>query len=68
MPSLVALSVSERLVMDDRGEMLPIVGFFDEWGDPTEDEADAVAFVAGPDRSNKWWSGSIRDFERRVQH
>ncbi len=44
------------------GSVVPITGWFDEDGDETEDEHDAVIFVCGSDDLG-WHIGSFRAFE-----
>lgn len=66
--NLVALSMAERLVMNDRGEALRIVGLYDEFGEATDDAREAASFVAGPDRNGRWWAAAVSDFEQPVRH
>lgn len=68
MPELAGLNLEQRLVITDRGEVLRITLFYDEFAEATDDPEAAVSFVAGPDKNGNWWAAAIREFLNRMLH
>ncbi len=65
---IVAVGLADMQVITNEGEILPIVNMFDEFGDETSNEVDAVALVAGPDKIGEWWSINLEDYISNVGH
>jgi len=57
----------DGFVIIDGNEVVPIVTWFDEFGDEC-DAADAVAATAGPTANGKWISIAIHTQERPRLH
>lgn len=51
---IIAVNVAERVVMDDSGELIPIVDLMDDDGDICLDEDCAVGAICGPNKDGKW--------------
>ncbi len=56
---IVAVNVTERSCMSERGEIIPLTDFFDSDGEECDPD-DAVAAVGG--HLNKWFAVDLRDF------
>lgn len=67
MPAVVqAINLHARVAYLNDGRAFPITSLIDHLGEETEDELEAVAFVAGVGR--EWFSLPISDFERATIH
>ena len=60
------VNVTDRYVMLESGESVPITNLFDVDGDETEEDADVVAVVAGPDPEGMWLTVDLSEFESEV--
>lgn len=61
-----AVNLPGRMALLTDGQQLHITNLIDDDGDDTDDEADAVCAVAGPDSLGQWWSIDLRQFSLRL--
>lgn len=58
-----SINLGRRLALTCDNQILYITKLLDQFGDTTDNPADAVSFVAGPTQSGKWITDSIGSFD-----
>jgi hypothetical protein len=62
MSQVQAFNRKGEILLLDTGETVPITNWLDDDGDECPKE-EAVAVVAGPDASSKWYAADLATFE-----
>ena len=58
-----SVNLGRRLALTQDNQILNITKMIDEFGDDTDDPAEAVSFVAGPTSSGQWIAEEVGSFD-----